>query len=183
MSRRSEVLELIRARGYERRDEPFQLTSGATSYDYIDGKRAISDGESLRLVAQAIVDEARDAGIEFEAVGGLTMGADPLAHAISLLTGKGWFSVRKERKEHGKQHLVEGSPLPPGSRVLLVDDVVTTGKSTLQALDAIESLDGVEVVLAVSIVDRGDQAASALSARGVRYRPLLTYRDLGIDPV
>ena len=107
----------------------------------------------------------------------------PAGHAISLLTGKGWFSVRKERKEHGKQHLVEGSPLPPGSRVLLVDDVVTTGKSTLQALDAIESLDGVEVVLAVSIVDRGDQAASALSARGVRYRPLLTYRDLGIDPV
>jgi orotate phosphoribosyltransferase len=183
MAPRSDVLELIRARGYERRDEPFQLTSGATSYDYIDGKRAISDGAALRMVAEAVVGVAREAAIDFDAVGGLTMGADPLAHAISLLTAKGWFSVRKERKQHGKEHLVEGSPLSRGTRVLLVDDVITTGKSILQALDAIEALDGVAVVLAVSIVDRGDRAKAELSARGIRYEPLLTYRDLGIEPV
>ena len=183
MTRRSDVLELIRTRGYERRDEPFRLTSGATSYDYIDGKRAISDGESLRLVAEAVVDVAGEAGIEFDVVGGLTMGADPLAHAISVLTGKGWFSVRKERKEHGKEHLVEGSALPPGSRVLLVDDVITTGKSILQALEAVQSLEDVQVVLAVAIVDRGEQAKAQLGARGVPYQPLLTYRDLGIKPV
>ncbi|MGH3118996.1 MAG: orotate phosphoribosyltransferase [Gaiellales bacterium] len=176
------VLDLIVREAYERRDEAFQLTSGEWSHDYIDGKRAISSGPNLRLVAEAVIETSRAHGVEFDAVGGLTMGADPLAHAVSLIAGVRWFAVRKDAKKHGKQNQIEGAELTEGDRILLVDDVITTGGSVLKALDAIEPL-GVKVVLAVSIVDRGKSARDRLEERGVEYAPLLTYEDLGIDPV
>jgi orotate phosphoribosyltransferase len=176
------VLDLIMREAYERRDEAFQLTSGEWSHDYIDGKRAIGTGPNLRLVAEAAIETCRSHGVEFDAVGGLTMGADPLAHAISLVAGVKWFTVRKEAKKHGKQNQIEGAELAAGDRVLLVDDVISTGGSILKALDAIEPL-GVQVVLAVSIVDRGKSTSDRLQERGVTYAPILTYEDLGIDPV
>jgi orotate phosphoribosyltransferase len=179
-----EVLELVRSRGYDHRDAPFRLSSGELSNDYVDGKRAIANGAALRLVAEAIVEVAADEGVDFEAVGGLTMGGDPLAHAVAMVTGKAWFSVRKKTKEHGTQRLIEGYALElnPGTRVLVVDDVVTTGGSIEQALDAVDAVDA-EVVLAVTLVDRGEQAAERMRRRGVRYRPLATYKELGIPPV
>lgn len=177
--RREEIRKLILELGYERRKEPFRLSSGELSFDYVDAKRAIASGTNLRLVAEAILDQAR---VDFDAVGGLTMGADPLSHAISILTGKQWFAVRKEPKGHGKQQVIEGAVLTSGMRALVVDDVVTTGKSILHALDALEDLD-VNVVLAVTIVDRGEAAKAALADRGIAYTPLLTYRDLNISPV
>lgn len=176
------VLQLIQAKGLERRSEPFQLSSGEWSQDYIDGKRALASGEDLRLVAEAALQQAQQLRIEFDCVGGLTMGADPLAHAIAILAGKRWFSVRKDRKGHGKKKLTEGATIGPRDRVLLVDDVVTTGKSIIQALDAV-SENGAEVVLALCVVDRGKRAAEELGARGITYSPLLTYADLGIEAV
>ncbi len=179
---RAEVLAVLRERGWVRRAEAFQLSSGDWSRDYVDGKRALAGGAELRLAAEAVVAQAAAAGAGFDAVGGLTMGADPLAHAVAVVSGARWFSVRKESKQHGRGRLVEGAELGPGTSVLLVEDVVTTGRSILQALDAVEAT-GATVVLAVALLDRGETAGPAVRARGVPYAPLATYRDLGIDPV
>lgn len=181
-SSRAQVVRLLLDRAYTRREEPFRLASGGWSRDYVDARLAISRGADLRLVATAILDLAAAEGVEFDTVGGLTMGADPLAHAIALVGDKTWFAVRKAAKSHGRQRLVEGAPLDASTRVLLVDDIVTTGGSIVQALEAVETT-GAPVVLAVTLCDRGDTAGQVLGARGIRYRPLTTYADLGIAPV
>lgn len=178
---RDKLIALIKERGYERRDQPFRLSSGELSFDYVDVKRALSDGQSLELAARAVLDEVAERDLDFTAVGGLTMGADPIAHAVALLTDKRWFSVRKSPKEHGKQKLIEGR-LQREDRVLLVDDVVTTGWSIIQALDAVEQ-EGGEVVLAVALVDRGCMARRRLEERCVHYTHLSTYDDYGVEPV
>ena len=179
---RRRVLEVVRAQGYVRREQPFQLSSGAWSHDYVDGKRALAGGGELRLAAEAVVAQAEERAITFDAVGGLTMGADPLGHAVAVVSGARWFSVRKEAKAHGRQKLIEGAELGPSTSVVVVEDVVTTGRSVLQALDAIEAA-GARAVLAVTLLDRGDAAGRALAERNVPYAPLATYRDLGIDPI
>ena len=179
---RRRVLEVVRAQGYVRREQAFQLSSGAWSHDYVDGKRALAGGAELRLAAEAVVAQAEERGIAFDAVGGLTMGADPLGHAVAVVSGARWFSVRKEAKAHGRQKLIEGAELGPSTSVVVVEDVVTTGRSVLQALDAIEAA-GARAVLAVTLLDRGDAAGRALAERNVSYAPLATYRDLGIDPI
>jgi orotate phosphoribosyltransferase len=176
------AFDLIRTRGHERRDEPFKLASGQLSHDYIDGKFAVNTGERLATVSRAIADLAANSSIEFDAVGGLTMGADPLAIGIALVTGKAWFSVRKEQKQRGHEQWIEGTRLEPGTRVLLVDDVISTGGSTEKALERILPL-GVDVTGVIPMVDRGDVAAKRFAARGIPFAALVTYRDLGIDPV
>ena len=178
----SDVIRVLRERGYVRRDEAFQLSSGEWSHDYVDGKRALAGGADLRAAAEALVDLAAEEGVAYYAAGGLTMGADPLSHAIAVVSGAGWFSVRKEAKGHGRQQRIEGLPLGPGVFVLLLEDVVTTGASMLQALDAVEAT-GARVVLATTLLDRGTTAAGRFAERNVRYRPLATYADLEIVPI
>ncbi|HEX7133668.1 MAG TPA: hypothetical protein VF228_13920, partial [Iamia sp.] len=116
------MVALIARWGYERRDEAFTLSAGFETHDYIDGKRAVATSSRLRQVAAAFLELAEEEQAEFDAVGGLTMGADPLALAITVgaSSDKEWFSVRKDVKVHGKQKLIEGSDLLPGTRVLLV---------------------------------------------------------------
>ena len=176
------AFELIRTRGHERRDEPFKLASGQLSHDYIDGKYAVDTGERLAVVSRAVAELAAANGIEFDAVGGLTMGADPLSHGVAMVTGKAWFSVRKEQKQRGREQWVEGTRLAEGTRVLLVDDVISTGGSTALALDRIAPL-GVVVTGVIPMVDRGDVAAKLFADRDVRFVALVTYRDLGIEPI
>ncbi|WP_137144947.1 orotate phosphoribosyltransferase [Mycolicibacterium sp. CR10] len=176
------AFDLVRTRGYERRDEPFKLASGQLSHDYIDGKYAVDTGERLTIVSKAVADLAALNGIEFDAVGGLTMGADPLAHGVAMVTGKAWFSVRKEQKSRGREQWIEGTRLQPGTRVLLVDDVISTGGSTELALERIAPL-GVVVAGVIPMVDRGDVAARRFAARNVPFVALVSYRDLGIEPV
>jgi orotate phosphoribosyltransferase len=176
------AFELIRTRGYEHRDEPFKLASGQLSHDYIDGKYAVDTGERLTVVSHAVAALAADNGIEFDAVGGLTMGADPLAHGVAMVTGKAWFSVRKEQKQRGREQWVEGTRLTQGTRVLLVDDVISTGGSTALAFDRIAPL-GVVVTGVIPMVDRGDVAATLFAERDVPFVALVTYRDLGIEPI
>jgi orotate phosphoribosyltransferase len=176
------AFELIRTRGYERREEPFKLASGQLSHDYIDGKYAVDNGERLTIVSKAVAELAAANDIEFDAVGGLTMGADPLAHGVAMVTGKAWFSVRKEQKQRGREQWVEGTRLEPGTRVLLVDDVISTGGSTELALERIAPL-GVVVTGVIPMVDRGDVAAARFARRNVPFHALVTYRDLGIEPV
>ncbi len=177
-----QALGLIKTHGYVRRDEPFKLASGQTSHDYIDGKRAIDTGRRLGVVSTAMIELARQQGMAFTHVGGLTMGADPLAHGIAIVADCGWFSVRKEPKPRGREQWIEGSRLGQGNRVLLVDDVVTTGGSIVKAYERVVQT-GAEVIGVVPMVDRGNVARRVFEDLGVPYAPLITYRDIGIDPV
>lgn len=179
VSARRRLAALVREHGYERADEPFQLTSGGWSHDYVDGKHAIALGEALRLACQSVIDIV-DA--PFDAVGGPTMGADALAHGVALLSGSGWFSVRKEPKGHGRRAWVEGARLNEGDRVVFVEDVVSTGASMLRAVDRLLEL-GVVPVAAVTLLDRSGAASRRLASRGIRYLPLLNSADIGIDPL
>ncbi|MBX9920129.1 MAG: orotate phosphoribosyltransferase [Mycolicibacterium frederiksbergense] len=176
------AFELIKTRGYEHREEPFKLVSGQLSHDYIDGKYAIDNGERLTTVSRAVADLAALSGIEFDAVGGLTMGADPLAHGVAMVTGAAWFSVRKEQKARGREQWIEGTRIEPGTRVLLVDDVISTGGSTAKAYDRVTAA-GAVVTGVIPMVDRGDVAADLFGGMGVPFVALVTYKDLGIEPV
>lgn len=176
------AFDLIQSRGYERREEPFKLASGQLSHDYIDGKFAVDTGERLALVSQAVADLAAAHSIEFDAVGGLTMGADPLSHGVAMVTKKAWFSVRKEPKPRGREQWIEGTRLEKGTRVLLVDDVVSTGGSIMLAYDRAVAA-GAVVTGVIPMVDRGDIAGKLFGRNDVPYFPLVTYQDLGIDPI
>jgi orotate phosphoribosyltransferase len=177
---RTRVIEIVEARGLLRLDEPVRLSSGQLSRDFVDGKAALADGDDLELACRALM-EAVD-GIAFDAIGGLTMGADQFAHVVAVLAHKRWFVVRKEPKGRGTNKLVEGSPVGEGTRALLVDDVVTTGGSIQRAHQAVTAL-GATVVGAITLVDRGEVASRYFADLAVPYVPLVTYRDLGIDPV
>lgn len=179
---RERSIEIVKTYGLVHREEPFQLASGELSHDYMNGKRALAAGDRLKTACEAIVELAAETGISYDAVGGLTLGADCYAYGIAMLTGKEWFVVRKQTKDHGAQKRVEGAELGPGVRVLLVDDVVTTAGSILQSLDVVQEL-GAEVVLAVTLVDRGEVGRQKFADRGVPYAPLMTYADLGIKAV
>jgi orotate phosphoribosyltransferase len=174
------VIAVVRERGLTSFPEPVRLASGQMSRDFVDVKVALADGGDLEVACRAMLDAL--AGIEFDAVGGLTMGADQFAHVIAVLARKRWFVVRKEPKGRGTNKLVEGAPITPGLRVLLVDDVVTTGGSIQRAYEQVRAL-GAEVVAAATLVDRGEVAGAFFAARGVPYRSVVTYRDLGIDPI
>jgi orotate phosphoribosyltransferase len=179
---RSQVVEIVRTRGLERLPEPVQLASGAMSDTFVDGKKALARGEDLELACRALLELEILRGLEWDAVGGLTLGADQFAHVVAVLAKRRWFVVRKAPKGRGTNQLVEGAPIADGVRVLLVDDVVTTGGSIQKAHDVVTEL-GAEVVAAVTLVDRSDLAARFFAERGVPYAALVTYEDLGIDPV
>ena len=179
-TRRQQVIEIIRQRGLLRLPEPVVLASGELSRDFIDAKAALSRGADLKVACQAILDDV--AGIDFDAVGGLTMGADQFARVIAVLADKTWFVVRKEPKGRGTNKLVEGEKVGEGTRVLLVDDIVTTGGSIQKAHDAITAL-GAVVVAASTLVDRGEIAGQYFREREIPYAPVVTYRDPGIEPV
>lgn len=176
-----DIVTLLRTSGgYHRSEEPFTLASGQLSHDYVDGKLAVARGADLRLVSEAVIAAA---GQPFDAVGGLTMGADALAHGVALVADCLWFSVRKEPKARGLNRFIEGARLEPGHRVVLVDDVVTTGGSIFQAYDKVREETGAVVVAVVTLVDRGDVARRHFEALGVQFHALVTYTDLGIEPV
>ena len=179
---RAVLLEVVRLRGYTRASEPFTLSSGGTSFDYVDMRRAVANGADLALAAKAVIATLAEARVEFTTVGGMTMGADPVAHAIAMLADKSWYSVRKAEKDHGARNRVEGAQLSKGANAVVFEDTVSTGRSVLDALDVVlES--GATVVAAVTLLDRGEKAKTAFAERSVRYIPLLTYGDLGIVPL
>ena len=174
---RRSLADLVRRTGYERRPEPFQLSSGGWSHDYVDGKFAVATGPALRQASEAVVEAI---GEDFDAVGGPTMGADALAHGVSMVKGCGWFSVRKEAKGHGRGTWVEGTRLAAGDRVVMVEDVVSTGASLLRAADRVVEL-GATVIGATALLDRSPAVAERFAGAGIRWVPLLTWEDLGIE--
>jgi orotate phosphoribosyltransferase len=156
------------------------LTSGATAQYYVDAKRAILLPAGFRALGELVAEQARELGAT--AVGGMTMGADPVAcSALAAGADVKAFFVRKERKEHGLQRWVEGPLLEPGERCLVVEDVVTTGGSTVKAIERIRE-EGLEVVGVVSVLDRQAGGAQAIEeAAGAPYRPLTTIDDVHPD--
>lgn len=153
------------------------LSSGIETDYYVDAKRAILRRDGFLALGELVREEAER--LDATAVGGLTMGADPVACA-ALAAGadvKGFF-VRKDRKAHGLQRWVEGPPLDAGERCLIVEDVVTTGGSTVKAIERVRE-EGLEVVGVVSVLDRlagGGEAIEA--AAGAPYAALTTIDDL-----
>jgi orotate phosphoribosyltransferase len=153
------------------------LTSGRTAQYLVDAKRAILRPEGFRALGELVAAEAER--FRATAVGGMTMGADPVACA-ALAAGarvKAFF-VRKERKSHGLQRWIEGPELEPGERCLVVEDVVTTGGSTIAAIERLAE-EGLEVAGVVSVLDRLAGGGPAIErATGAPYIPLTTIDDV-----
>jgi orotate phosphoribosyltransferase len=158
------------------------LSSGQKAQYYVDAKRALLRPAAFRAAGELIAARALETGAT--AVGGMTMGADPLAcAAIGAEGGDGLvaFFVRKERKEHGLQRWIEGPVLEPGARCFVVEDVVTTGGSTVRAIERILE-EGLEVAGVTAVVDRLAGGGEAIEAAGGSpYDPLLTIDDLYPD--
>ena len=159
----------------------FTLASGAGSDYYVDARRTTMSAEGQVLVGRVALAALRDSGLEPTHVGGLTMGADPIAYAVahqSFLDGTPLdaFSVRKKAKEHGTGQRIEGG-LPTDARCVMVEDAMTTGGSTLKAIDAVLEY-GAEVVGVLTLVDRSEGAATLFGARGLPLISLYTGTEL-----
>ena len=159
------------------------LSSGQKASYYVDAKRALLLPRCFGALGELVAAEAVRRGAS--AVGGLTMGADPIAcAALAAEAGAGLraFFVRKERKEHGLQRWIEGPVLEPGTSCLIVEDVVTTGGSTVKAIERVLE-EGLEVAGVLSVVDRlaGGGEAIAEAAGGAPYSALVTIDELYPD--
>ena len=169
----AELLELAKARGALTFGD-YVLSSGQRSSYYFDGRRLTLDPRGAYLTGMAFFEMLR--GYDVEAVGGPTLGADPIVTAVALTSGldgqpMSGFIVRKEGKAHGMGNLIEG-PLEPGSRVAIVDDACSTGASLFHAVDAAEA-EGHEVVVVLAIIDRHQGGSEELRRRGYKFRCLL----------
>jgi orotate phosphoribosyltransferase len=166
-AKRARLLELLRSRSFAERE--VTLSSGLKSNFYIDCKQVSLDAEGAGLIGQlfhAVIDEVAPQAV---AVGGLTLGADPLATATSVVSfqagrPRAAFIVRKEPKGHGTNQWVESTQLPPDAPVVILEDVVTTGAATLKAIERAR-LAGFHVVHALAIVDRLEGGREAIVAQ------------------
>jgi orotate phosphoribosyltransferase len=175
---RARLLELYKARAVS--FGRFTLASGKESTFYIDSKKAIFNSEILSLLADELWEKTKD--LHIQAMGGLEVGAIPMACAAAVkFHNEGRtlesFFVRKQVKEHGSKQRIEGR-VQEGNRVAVVDDVLTTGGSLLQAVDEVEKI-GAKVVAVICIVDRLEGAREKIAPR-YNYLPIFTIRDLGI---
>ncbi len=172
---------LIETKSFQYSDTPtFKLASGAMSQFYVDCRIGLSYPEMRRIVGRLMAD--RVAGEQIDVVGGLAVAAIPIAVAVSdaaydsgrLIRS---FVVRKEAKSHGLGKLVEGA-LKPGDRALIVEDVITSGKSTIEAIQKSREA-GLEIVRAIAIIDRQEQnGRENIEAEGVPCEALCTLEDL-----
>jgi len=159
----------------------FTLKSGQSSSWFLDTKQTACRPEGIVLVAQAALEILP---IEVTAIGGLTMGADPVAFGIAAVAATRGrmlrsFSVRKEAKDHGITGRLAGA-LVPGDRVAIVEDTVTRGTSLFEAVEVVRSF-GAEPIFITVIVDRGGTCAQMAKDAGIEYLPLLSAPDLGYD--
>ncbi len=178
-----ELIDLVATKALRR--GTFTLASGRTASYYLDAKQVVLDAHGSMLVGKAILERLQKLGPLPQAVGGMSIGADPVTGAVVTMAGvaglplKG-FMVRKEAKGHGMQRFVEG-PVQPGDRVVIVEDVITTGGSSLVAIDRASDF-GLVVERVVTVIDRLAGAADTLAARGIPLEALVTIRDLGLEP-
>ena len=180
-NKRQRLKELLLQKSY--RKGKIKLSSGRESDFYIDGKQTTLDAEGAYLCGSLLYETISREGNSIEGVGGMTLGADPLVTAVSIvsyLEGKPLpaFIVRKEAKSHGTENYLEGAKnLPDGARVALLEDVVTTGGTLLQVIDRVEAL-GFEVTLVATVVDRQEGGAEALAVKGYRLHSIFTREEL-----
>ncbi len=177
MSQRDRLRAILQERSLQFGD--FTLVSGRKSKYYFDSKRTTMHPEGAYLTAWCILDLIRREGLEIQAIGGMTLGADPIVCAVAPLSHLEGpelpaFIVRKEAKGHGTQLQIEAAP-PAGTRVMIVDDVVTTAGSTLRAIEAAEAA-GLVVAAVVCLLDREEGGAEALSA--YPFYPLFRRREI-----
>lgn len=178
-----ELIGIVEAKALKR--GTFRLASGREASFYLDAKQVVLDAHGAMLVGRAILERLQTLGPLPAAVGGMSIGADPITSAVVTMAGveglplKG-FMVRKEPKDHGTKKYVEG-PVSPGQRVVIVEDVTTTGGSSLLAIDRVHEF-GLIVERVVTVIDRLAGAKEAFAARGIPLESLVTIRDLGIEP-
>jgi orotate phosphoribosyltransferase len=174
---KEELKAIIRDLSYEERE--VTLASGRRSNFYFDGKQTTLHSRGGLLVGQAFWEEVKQFGVTIDGVGGLTLGADPIATATSIaaqLEGVNVhaFIIRKEPKGHGTGQWLEGRKnLPPGSKVVIVEDVTTTGGSSMKAVERARE-EGLEVVGIVTLVDREEGAREAIEGAGEVLRTVFT---------
>ena len=150
---RQELLEMLAHKSF--RLGEFQLSSGSTSDYYVDCRATTLDARGAQLVGEVFLAEIREQGWEAAAIGGLTMGADPIVVAVAVISGTmHGFLVRKAEKQHGTGQRIEGFR-EKGAQVVIVDDVCTTGSSTVQAIEAAREY-GFEVIGVMCLVERQD---------------------------
>ena len=159
----------------------FTLKSGATSSWFLDTKQTACRPDGIVLVARAALELIP---AEATAIGGLTMGADPVAFGIAAIGATRAralrsFSIRKEAKDHGVQGRIAGA-LAPGDKVVITEDTSTRGTSALEAAEVVRAF-GAEVVMILAIVDRGGTATAMAAEHGIRFASLLTAPDLGFE--
>lgn len=176
------LIALVRLKALKFGD--FTLTSGKKAKYYLDGKQVTLNPTGALLIAEGILD-LLDTDAMPSAVGGMSIGADPITAAVVTMsavrgTPLSGFMVRKTAKGHGTNQYVEG-PVGPGDRVVIVEDVVTTGGSSLTAIERVEQF-GLRVDRVIAIIDRMEGGAGAFTERGYKFSSLLTIRDFGIEP-
>ncbi len=179
-NKKKNLLRLLVRKSYRYRlDPPFKLVSGRESPYYIDCKPTTNNAEGLALIGEIFFDLIQ--GLEVDAIGGLTMGADPIAHATSFMSHiKGepinTFCVRSKPKDHGTTKMVEGD-VQKGDRVIIVDDVITTGGSTIRAIEAARDF-GLRVIKVIVLVDREEGGKEAIEKLGPQVEAIFTLSEL-----
>ena len=175
--------DLLRERSITRGD--FVLASGRRSTFYIDARRTTMAAEGLAVIGALALERLATLGWRPDVVGGLTLGADPVAFAIAAASrGSGRhpavdaFSVRKEAKTHGTGQRIEGC-FTPGAAAVIVEDVITTGRSALEAIGAVETAGG-RVLGVLAVVDREERGRGALEQAGYAVAALVTATKLGL---
>ncbi len=179
--RRDRLIEIIKTRSFQSGKE-VTLASGRTSTYYFNMKPTMLDAEGAHLIATLILDSISD--LDADLVGGLEMGAVPIATAVAAVSqthGKpiAAFFVRKQPKDHGTRSLVEGlanGESLKGKKVVIVEDVTTTGGSAIKAAETVRS-EGADVVRVVTVVDRQEGAADAFTTASLTLTPILTLAD------
>jgi len=174
------LLEILFVKSFKYNEKPvFKLVSGIMSNYYINCKATTLDPEAMLLIGHLFY--ARVKALHIHALGGLTLGADPIAFATAMVSGMqdnaiNAFVVRKKAKEHGLMKWIEGN-VHEGDKVVIVDDVVTTGQSTIEAIDrAAES--HLSVMKAIALVDRQEGGRENIERKGVPFESIFTRDDL-----
>jgi orotate phosphoribosyltransferase len=177
----TDLRQLVAERSFEYGD--FTLTSGKKSSYYFDGKQVTLYPEGAYLIGKIILEKIR--GLNINAVGGCAIGADPMVGALATvaylegISNLNLFIVRKEPKKHGKLRHIEGPLLNKGDRVVIVDDIISTGGSILQSINVIKEFE-CEIVKVVAVVDRQEGGTQMIQKLGIDVDPIFTIEDFNI---